>query len=361
MRLLTSSVYSVAMQMNVLGTLAVLHLCKASQKLEVFVCVGTAFSRCYTKRFEEEIPPHVADPYDLMSLMKQQDLETFNGVTFEKIRNGHPNTYTLTKNISEAMVNDFCTRHGIKTVIAKPGIIVPPIKEPRGYYVDGLSQGTPSVAASMGTAITRVVPGRVGNHFPAIPVDMCANALLIVSADAAQDMDANSNDEKKVRIYGLYNMSDNFARNEHAFHTVCRSAQKYPTLKAIRPPVPVLFSDHPLVYKFMAWIFELVFAFFFDLTLMMAGKPAKMSRIVNKSQKTMSVLGFFVSQDWKLTGNNTGKAVARLSSEERQIFDCDMSHIDWNDYFEKFWLGVRKWVLREELDNLTEARARIKR
>lgn len=346
--------------MNVLGTLAVLNLCKDTKNLKLFVCVGTAFSRCYTGRFEEEIPPPIADPYELIALMKEQDAETFNGPTFEKIRNGHPNTYTLTKNVSEGMVNDFCTTHAIRTVIAKPGIIIAPIREPRPFYVDGISQGTPSVAASMGVAVTRVVPGQKENHFPAIPVDMCANALLIVSADAADKFD-KSPEDKKVMLYGLYNTSDNFPRNEHAFHTVCRSAQKYPTVKAIRPPVTVSFSHHPVSYKVKTWILDLVFAFLFDLTLTMTGKPAKISRIVDKSHKLMRVLGYFVSQDWKLSGKNTDMAFNRLSQEEKQLFDCNMAHVDWNQYFENFWLGVRKWVFREEMDNVHIARARVNR
>lgn len=349
------------MKMNVKASLSVLNLCTETVNLKLFVYVSTAFSGSCSKRIEEVTSRPQADPLELLALMKEQDVDTFDGVTFEKVKGNHPNSYTLTKQLSEAMVNDFSRANGIRTVIAKPGIIMPPIREPCAYYVENLSQGTQAVGASLGAAVTTVVPGKVTNAFAGIPVDTCANTLLVSAADAAHKWQSEPSHVGEVIVYGLYNTTDNIIRNEHAFHVTCRSAQTYPTLKAVRPPVLCSFTEYPVIYTIQLWLFELVFAFFFDLTLMMAGKPAKMFKIMRKAHKTMGVLAYFVSIDWRISGQNTANAFAKLSDEEKRIFDCDLSHVDWNDYFEKFWLGIRKWIFREDLDNLPEARTRLRR
>ena len=349
------------MKMNVKATLSVLNLCKETVNLNLFVYVSTAFSGSCSERIEEIVSRPLTDPFEVLTLMKEQDVDTFNGVTFERIRGEHPNSYTCTKELSEAMVNDFSKANGIRTVITKPGIILPPIREPCAYYVENLNQGSQAVGASMGVGILTVVPGKVSNKFAGIPVDTCANALLISAADAAHKWQTEPAGSGEVAVYGLYNTSDNVIRNEHAFHVTCKSAQTYPTLKMVRPPVLCSFTSHPVVHNIQVWLFEFVFAFFFDLTCMMAGKSAKMVKVMTKAHKTMKVLAFFVSIDWIVSGQNVNKAFARLSNEEKRLFDIGLSQVDWNDYFEKFWLGIRKWVFREDLDNLQEARSKLKR
>lgn len=352
-------IVSVAIAMNVKSTLSVLNLAKETVNLKQLVYVGTAFSSCCLQRFEEIVSRPLFDPLELMSLMKVQDEETFNRETFERVRGGHPNTYTLTKQMSESLVNDFAIGHSIRTLIAKPGIILPPIREPCAHYVESISQGAQAVAASLGTGFLSVVPGQVTNAFAGIPVDTCANSLLVSCVDA--DHKWQSDQSEKVRVYGLYNTTDNIITNEMPFHATTRSAQKYPTLRAVRPPVPCTFTTSPLLYVLQVWLFEFVFAFFFDLTLLMAGKPARMLKVIKKANRTMGILGYFVCIDWKVSGENVAHAFQNLSNEEKVVFDCDLSHADWAEYFEKFWIGIRKWIFHEEMDNLNEARTRLKR
>jgi fatty acyl-CoA reductase len=352
-------IFSKAIAMNVKSTQSVLNLAKETVNLKQLVYVGTAFSSCCLQRFEEIVSRPLFDPLELMALMKVQDEETFNRETYERVRGGHPNTYTLTKQMSESLVNDFAIANNIRTLIAKPGIITPPIREPCAHYVESVSQGAQAVSASLGIGLLTVVPGQVTNAFAGIPVDTCANSLLVSCADADHKWQSDQSD--KVKVYGLYNTTDNIITNRQPFHVMARSAHKYPTLKAVRPPVPCSFTTSPLLYVIQVWLFEFVFGFFFDLTLMLAGKPARMLKVIKKANRTMAIVGYFVCIDWKVCGHNVADAFANLSKEEKLVFDCNLSDVDWDEYFEKFWLGLRKWIFHEELDNLQEARTRLKR
>jgi fatty acyl-CoA reductase len=291
--------------------------------------------------------------------MKEYDIDTFNGEVFNRLKGGHPNSYTFTKSLSEWIVKDFAKLHNIPTAIAKPGIVMAPFKEPIELYVDGLTQGPPAIGASVGVALNRVIPARKTNVFPGIPVDICANEIIIVTAEAAT-VDV-SKPELNAKPYGVYNTTSNTMTCETAIHMACRSALKYPSVKAIRPPTLVYFSSDELLYRIQVFIFELIFAAFFDLLFIFTGSKPKIMKIITKSHKTLKLLSFFLGQDWKVSGINCSLAFSSLSKEEQEIFYCDMSHVDWNDYFGKYWLGIRKWALQEDLDNLQEAKRRLQK
>ena len=349
----------VAMEINVLGTQYVLKLCSQVSKLESFVYVSTAFTSSHLKRLEEMPLPPTADPYEVVQLMKEYDVEQFDTEIYESIKGGHPNSYTFTKSLSETVVREFVRNNKIPTAITKPAIIISPVSEPIELYVDGLSQGTPAVGAAMGVALNRVLPGKLSNRFPAIPVDTCTNEILIAAAEAAtfdvEDKECNP------RSYGIFNTTNNVITINTAFSNTVNAILKYPTLKALRPPSMVHFTTYPFLYRIQVILFELIFAAFFDLMLLMTGGKPKLLRILSKSHKTIGVLAFFLSQDWNVSGVNCLKAYNRLSREEQQIFNCNMSNIDWKAYFEKYWLGIRKWAFREDLDNLEQAKKRLKR
>lgn len=82
---------------------------------------------------------------------------------------------------------------------------------------------------------------------------------------------------------------------------------------------------------------------------------------MKKSIISFNLLEFFMRHNWKAKGNNLNLAMNRLSLGERDLFDCDMSKTnhDWVEYYESYWLGIRKWALKEDLDNLMKSRARL--
>jgi len=49
-----------------------------------------------------------------------------------------------------------------------------------------------------------------------------------------------------------------------------------------------------------------------------------------------------------------------MSPGDQQIFDCDVRSLDWPEYLKVYALGVRLFVLKEDLDTLPAAKRKLK-
>lgn len=357
----------VAMTLNVKGTQAIIKLCTESKNLTTFVYVSTAFTACYTSKLEEKLYKPIASPYDLLKLLEVSEKDVFNKEIYDHYKGQHPNSYTFTKSLSEALVNDWCKQQKftngrkIATAIAKPAIIMSPIVEPMEYYVEGLSQGTPAVGASMGMGINRMMPGKLTNHFPGIPVDTVVNSLLIAATDVTNSK--NNDENSGPSIYGIYNTTSNIITLDTAFRSANNSAKEYPSIKALRPVSMVNFCPNynSIYYKIRVFFFEILFGLFMDIIARLAGGKPIVHRIMVKSHKTVNLLSFFLCNDWKVSGCNVALAHSKLSPTEQEIFSTNLDKVDWRNYFTQYWIGIRKWVFKEDLTNVKEARKRMQR
>lgn len=357
------------MTLNVKGTKCILDLCSQSKDLTTFVYVSTAFTACYTSRLEEKLYTPVASVYDMLKLLEMSEKDVFNREIYSQMKGPHPNSYTFTKSLSESLVNDWCKEREannsrfIATAIGKPAIIMSPLHEPIDAYVEGLSQGTPAVGASMGLGINRMMPGKLSNHFPGIPVDTVVNSLLIAAADVTVSSNKSKGARASPAIYGIYNTSCNTITLDTAFTSANTSAKQTPSIRALRPVSMVTFSDKhtSLMYKMQVFIFEILFALFMDIILRLSGGKAMVHHFVVKSHKTVDLLSFFLCTDWKVSGCNVTRAHAKLSPEEQKIFNTRLDKVDWVNFFTQYWIGIRRWALKEDMSNLEEAKKRMNR
>lgn len=354
------------MTLNVKGTQCILDLCSQSKDLTTFVYVSTAFTACYTSRLDEKLYKPVASVYDMLKLLQVSDKDVFNRQIYNQMKGSHPNTYTFTKSLSESLVNDWCKQRQannnryIATAIGKPAIIMSPLAEPIEAYVEGLTQGTPAVGASMGLGINRMMPGKLTNHFPGIPVDTVVNSLLIAATDVS-----NKSPKSRVSpaIYGMYNTSCNTITLDTAFTSANTAAKQWPSIRALRPVSMVTFSNNhtSIIYKVQVFIFEILFALMMDIILRITTGKAIVHRFVVKSHKTVDLLSFFLCTDWKVSGDNVTRAHAKLSRDEQKVFNTRLDKVDWVNYFKQYWIGIRKWALKEDMSNLDDARKRMNR
>lgn len=360
------------MTLNVKGTQSILKLSSECKQITTFVYVSTAFTACYTSKLEEKLYKPMASPYDLLKLLEVSDKDVFNNEIYNQFKGPHPNSYTFTKSLSESLVNDWCKQQQspgdnsngklIATAIAKPAIIMSPIAEPIGFYVEGLSQGTPAVGASMGMGINRMMPGKLSNHFPGIPVDIVVNSILIAATDVTINNKINGG-PSSPRLYGIYNTTSNIITLDTAFRSANNSAKEYPSIRTLRPVSMVHFSPNhtSLFYKIQVFFFEILFGLFMDILARVSGGKPIVHRIIIKSHKTVNLLSFFLCNDWKVSGSNVDTAHSKLCPVERDIFNTKLDKVDWAHFFTQYWIGIRKWVLKEDLSNIKEARKRMQR
>ena len=70
----------------------------------------------------------------------------------------------------------------------------------------------------------------------------------------------------------------------------------------------------------------------------------------------------FSSTDWKFPSDNFKQLESHLSEEDRRLFPCSLENIQEDELVEgvrKGWECLRKYKLKEDLDDLHKARKRM--
>lgn len=85
------------------------------------------------------------------------------------------------------------------------------------------------------------------------------------------------------------------------------------------------------------------------------------------SQKFYSALlagSFFSTKEWHFDTKGTNELIKAVkSTNTRDDFEVDIKDSDfsWENYVKHFVLGVRQFILKDELDTLPHARIKLKR
>jgi len=80
----------------------------------------------------------------------------------------------------------------------------------------------------------------------------------------------------------------------------------------------------------------------------------------DKAHRSLSALDYYVTNQWTFHTNNLLKLIDVMSPGDQQIFDCDVRSLDWPEYLKVYALGVRLFVLKEDLDTLPAAKRKLK-
>ena len=81
--------------------------------------------------------------------------------------------------------------------------------------------------------------------------------------------------------------------------------------------------------------------------------------ITNKSIFIVKFLRKFESQLSELKLCHRPSKDARETQLDAQEFSFEMANMDWDSYMEKYWLGIRTFVLLEDLSSLPKARKKL--
>ena len=79
-----------------------------------------------------------------------------------------------------------------------------------------------------------------------------------------------------------------------------------------------------------------------------------------------SALLQFAVTDWKFSSHNYDEITSLQSDEDRRLFPVDTQDkppedliVELHDNYEKIMMSLKKYVLKENMDNLDKARRRI--
>ena len=187
-----------------------------------------------------------------------------------------------------------------------------------------------------------------------IPVDVVCNTIITA---------AWSNSFTRSNIVPVYNCTSGQAtsfRWSDLAEGIMKYSRKFPTKYIMFYPK---YSHTTNIY--VHWLKEILLHFLpaivFDFMLRLQRKKAFMFRLAKKFRVAIEAGTYFAMNEWDFEARNLQRLgqAARETQLDAQEFSFEMANMDWDSYMEKYWLGIRTFVLLEDLSSLPKARKKL--
>lgn len=118
---------------------------------------------------------------------------------------------------------------------------------------------------------------------------------------------------------------------------------------------------------FVHWLYEIFLhylpAIIFDFMLRMQGKKPFMYKIAKRFKLAADTGTYFSVHQWNFETKNIRRLIraARETQLDAHEFNCDLSNMNWDSYMEKYMMGIRTFVLKDDISSLPQARKKLQR
>ncbi|KAL0122041.1 hypothetical protein PUN28_007080 [Cardiocondyla obscurior] len=120
------------------------------------------------------------------------------------------------------------------------------------------------------------------------------------------------------------------------------------------------FRTNKFIHAIMVATLHYLPAFVVDLILRVQGSKPIMLKITKRFERAAKTGQFFAMNEWKFhTGNMIELIKIVNESKEKDQFDLDIKNMDWDVYLHQYMLGIRKYILKDNLDTLKHARNKL--
>jgi len=338
-----------SVKMNMVGVQRMLELARKMTHLEAFVHVSTAYANCDRTEIEEKIYPTQLAPQKLIDSIEWMSDDVMDTLS-PKLVSPRPNTYTFTKAQAERILEE--DAKDLPVSIVRPSIVGASWNEPFPGWVDNFN-GPTGLFAAIGKGALRMMMGRRNGAADIIPVDMATNLFIAAAWRTALERTDD------IVVYncttgGLntlyWGQLDTGSENHYNYKTPLDAVARLPKAK---------FTTSRFRRNMNLYFDHLLPAWLMDATARAVGAKPMYMRLQQRLWKSVEVLEYFTSREWKWTNHNVVELNDKLSPEDRKEFDFDVRNIDWTEYLDNYCLGTKKYVLKESMEALPAARQNI--
>uniref|UniRef100_A0A915JAJ5 Fatty acyl-CoA reductase C-terminal domain-containing protein n=1 Tax=Romanomermis culicivorax TaxID=13658 RepID=A0A915JAJ5_ROMCU len=135
---------------------------------------------------------------------------------------------------------------------------------------------------------------------------------------------------------------------------------QYPLEDIFRVPRP-RFTMNNYWRETMIFFDHLLPAYFTDFCFRLFGHKPKLIRIYRKLFRAVNTLEYFTSRQWHFQSKMIVNLYSDLSPQDKKNFNIDVTQIDWERYLENYVIGVKRYILKEQMSNILKARLQLKR
>jgi len=326
---------------NLFGCLRLLDIARNCPSFVSFVQCSTAYSNCDRLGFIPETLPDSSNWKLFVDKVMAMPGAQIVSETPALLGN-FPNTYTLSKNLSEKAL--LSSRGSIPVAIVRPSIIGCAETEPLPGWIDAVSAAA-ALYLCAGTGLVSCIHGSVHVVGDQVPVDYVVDSLLIAAASAAAD---GPNREAKVFMCG----SSQF--NPVTWGESARCVIDYfrnrPPPRQVRRPEFEMFKhkyQHNLYVLYSYTLPGLLLRAKSALgSTSAAALQVKWDSATAKAMELMRTFEHFTCNSWVFEASSIRAAAAELSANERRMLHWDISAVDWQRYLSTFCYGLSRYILR---------------
>jgi len=333
-----------AAEINIRGTREMLLLAKECSNLESYVHVSTAFANCPRSFIEEKLYPAPMTLKEIFEFIENHTDEELAMKTNE-ILGQWPNTYAYTKAIAEETVKEFC--EDLPVCIFRPAIVVSTYKEPLRGWIDNV-YGPTGVITGAGVGLLHSLHCEENNVAEIVPVDLVVNAMI---ASAYK----NINKTTKLPIYNYVSSCENSLTWKNFMHLSSAYGCQVPTIQSIWYYSFTL-NRYRALHLFYVLLFHYIPAYIMDAGSVLVGKKPQLVKVYKKIGKFTNVISYFSTRCWKFENKNVQTLWEDLNETDKAVFPFSISKLDWNYFFEMATLGMRMYLIKDDISTLPQAR-----
>ncbi|KAI5640449.1 male sterility protein domain-containing protein [Phthorimaea operculella] len=346
---------SISVGINVKGTKEVLKLAKECKQLKAITHVSTAFANTHMPYIEEKFyePPMSVESLEAVAELDEKLIDSILPQLLSNAK--RPNTYCFTKAVAEEAVRIY--GEGLPICIVRPSIVVSTYEEPMRGWTDSV-YGPTGIIIGIGTGVLRTMYMDLDKVADMVPVDLCVNAILASAWHTAKNYKENQTSD--IPIYNFVSGAQNPIKWGEFIEVNRKHGINTPTTKAVW-----YYGLNPTnnYYMFLFYNFFLHYlpALFIDCYLALTGRKRKTLHLYNKVMKLANILFYFSTQDWQFSDTQVRAMWSSLSEQDKAVFPFSIGEMSWEYMCETFLLGLRVYLLKDDLSTLPEARKKWNR
>ncbi|CAH0560104.1 unnamed protein product [Brassicogethes aeneus] len=334
----------IATQLNVKATKDLTEIAKKAKKIKALVHISTAYSNSPIINVEEKVYTPCISPDSLLKIV-QNEVPDYKE---KSIIGEWPNTYSFTKNIAEAVIQE--AAKNIPVCIVRPSIVISTIEDPIPGFIDN-KYGAVSGYLAISLGFIRTL--HVNNYdvkLDMVPADFVANSILAAAWNTA--IQPKSDD---ATVYNCVNNHDNYLTLRHCVEGTILENSKCPTSKQFWYPFLLPVKSRNL-YLFLDFLLHHIPYYTVDYILYFLGKET----ITYKAMEPIrNMFPYFLNREWNFENKNFRNLHQKLSVTEKRIFNFNMGSINWDDYAYYFHRGAKQYLLKDT-EPLENSRKRFK-
>ncbi|XP_047513970.1 putative fatty acyl-CoA reductase CG5065 [Pieris napi] len=338
-----------AAALNVKGTDTLMKLARDHMPLlKAVVHVSTAYSNAPRSEIDERVYEPPCDPQALLSCAELLPPDTLDRLA-PSLLGEHPNPYTLTKAVAETIVQGYTD---LPVCIVRPSIVTAAYQEPYPGWIDNV-YGVTGIIMEISRGTYRSGLCRERYVVDLVPVDVLVNCCILAAWRQAG---------KRAGKCPVYNVtSGSVAPLQWGnFTRLCvRWARENPTKYVMWYP-NFSFTESRALNTFWELTCHFLPAFIYDLVLRAQGRKPIMMKLARRFKLAAATGEYFANNEWhfgieELTALHKDGA----SAPDGAIFSAWPQQFSWDSYVGAYMLGIRRFILKDTLESLPEARSKL--